>query len=73
MKLELKPIHENLPVLGDGRFKFADPPYQLITFLNQTLKDRGLVFGLRRVGEAEYRVSVYEVSAAGAPGGPAGE
>lgn len=59
---ELKPIHEGLVPLAEQRFAFADAPYKLITFLNQTLKGRGLIFGLRQAGPGLYSISVYDAS-----------
>lgn len=75
---ELKPIHEGLVPLAEQRFTFSEAPYQLVTFLNQTLKGRGLIFGLRRAAPGLYSISVYDASdqaraaaPSAAPGTPA--
>lgn len=59
---ELKPIHEGLVPLAEKRFAFSEAPYQLVTFLNQTLKGRGLIFGLRQAAPGLYNVSIYDVA-----------
>lgn len=65
--MELRPVHQPLPVLGEARLRFSEPPYELVTFLNQTLKRRGLIFGLRQVGANEYELRVYASDQAPAP------
>lgn len=57
--MEFHPIHSPLPVLGEARLRFSEPPYELVTFLNQTLKRRGLIFGLRQAGPSEFELRVY--------------
>ncbi|MDI3327304.1 MAG: YpmA family protein [Alicyclobacillaceae bacterium] len=49
-----------LEVLGVFRTEGFEDLYKLVDFLNRTLKDRGLVFGLAR-GEhsGEYVLTVY--------------
>ena len=50
--------HEKLRVLGQRRFN-GFTPYQVVTFLNQVLKERGLIFGLRQF-EGEFELTVYD-------------
>lgn len=69
---ELKPIHEGLVPLAEKQFRFNEAPYQLVTFLNQTLKGRGLIFGLRESAPGLYNISVYDATAQdGKPAAPA--
>jgi hypothetical protein len=35
--------------------------YQVVTFLNKSLRGRGLIFGLTRERESALRVTIYEV------------
>lgn len=58
---ELKPIHEGLIPLAEQRFTFTEAPYQLVTFLNRSLKMRGFIFGLRQIAPGEYSISVYDI------------
>lgn len=57
--MDLRADHGELPVLD--RFVFTEPmsPVRLVTFLNQTLKRRGYLFGLQKAAEG-YVLSVYE-------------
>lgn len=48
-----------LPVLGRGSFSLEGEVHQLVTFLNKTLKDRDLIFGLTR-SEGVYSLTVYD-------------
>ena len=50
--------HEKLVVLGQRRFT-AFTGYQVVTFLNQVLKERGLIFGLRQIGD-DFELTVYD-------------
>ena len=50
--------HDRLQVLGERLFE-AFEPGQVVTFLNQTLKTRGLIFGVRRVRDG-YELTVYD-------------
>lgn len=52
--------HEKLLVLGQRRFT-GFTAYQVVTFLNQVLKERGLIFGLRQVDE-DFELTVYDGS-----------
>ncbi len=53
--------HERLQVIGERLFD-AFQPGEVVTFLNQTLKNRGLIFGIRRVGDG-YVFVVYDADA----------
>lgn len=50
--------HAKLVVLGQRRFT-GFTAYQVVTFLNQTLKDRGFIFGFRQV-EGDFELTVYD-------------
>ncbi len=56
--LRLAADHGHLVALGQRRFS-GFTPYQVVTFLNQVLKDEGLVFGLRQFGE-DFELTVYD-------------
>ena len=47
-----------LQLLGSESFRTGEW-YRVVTFLNQCLKDRGLVFGLVRAGD-EYSIRIYQ-------------
>lgn len=47
-----------LPVLGARTLRLEGEVHKLVTFLNQTLKDRGLVFGISKHPEG-LRLTVY--------------
>lgn len=49
--------HDKLTVLGQRRFH-GFVAYQVVTFLNQLLKDHGIIFGLRETG-GEVELTVY--------------
>lgn len=53
-----------LTVLAAKNFRLSGEVHQLVTFLNQALKDRGLCFGLSKRDES-LQLTVYEVSSAG--------
>lgn len=50
---------ERLEVIGSETFGLQGDVHRLVTFLNQCLKDRELVFGLTRVDDGRYRLTVY--------------
>ncbi len=50
--------HDKLMVLGQRRFT-GFTGYQVVTFLNQILKERGLIFGLRQL-EDDYELTIYD-------------
>lgn len=45
--------------MGQRRFT-GFTPYQVVTFLNQVLKDEGFIFGLRQF-ETDYELTVYDI------------
>jgi len=51
--------HTKLPVLGEKSFRLKGETHQLVTFLNKTLKDRDLIFGLTLDG-LKYRIIIYD-------------
>lgn len=53
--------HEKLVTLGQRRFD-GFTPHQVVTFLNQVLKGRGLIFGIRQV-ENHYEMTIYDAEA----------
>lgn len=56
-----EPIHERLPLLGEYSFSSLEAPHRLVTFLNKTLKRRGIIFGLTQTASHEFRLSVYDL------------
>lgn len=48
-----------LVVLGQAAFMLEGEVHQLVTFLNKTLKDRDLIFGLTR-SEGVYSMTIYD-------------
>ncbi|AUW93680.1 MAG: hypothetical protein C7B44_03610 [Sulfobacillus thermosulfidooxidans] len=52
--------HEKLVALGQRRFN-GFTPYQVVTFLNQVLKERGVIFGLRQLGE-DNELTIYDIT-----------
>ena len=48
-----------LPLLGEMAFSDASDVARLVTFLNQTLKQHGFIFGLSKDGEG-YRLAIYQ-------------
>lgn len=55
------PIHESLPLLGEYTFSAVELPHRLITFLNKTLKRRGIIFGLTQIAPREFKLSIYDL------------
>lgn len=64
--MKVRADHDKLKLLGKRLFDRFEA-YQLVTFLNQTLKDKGIIFGVRLV-DGHYEISVYD--AAEEPHGP---
>lgn len=56
--MEVRADHERLKLLGKRLFDRFEP-YQVVTFLNQTAKDRGLIFGIRLI-DGHYELAVYD-------------
>ena len=52
--------HERLKLLGQKLFERFDAPH-VVTFLNQTLKERQIIFGVRLV-DGSYELSVYDAT-----------
>lgn len=50
---------DRLQHLASETFKLSGDVHRLITFLNQSLKRRGFIFGLTRSETGEFGVSVY--------------
>lgn len=57
--------HDKLVTLAQRRFD-GFTPYQVVTFLNQSLKGRGLIFGLRQF-DSEWELTVYDADAKSDP------
>ncbi len=51
---------KDIVVLAQDNFELEGEYYRLVTFLNQTLKDRGLIFGLAKQ-EERLSLKIYEV------------
>ncbi len=47
-----------LPLLGEMAFSASGDIARLVTFLNQTLKQHGFIFGLSKEGDG-YRLAIY--------------
>ncbi len=52
--------HEKLITLAQRRFD-GFTPYQVVTFLNQVLKERGFIFGLRQMA-SDYELTIYDMN-----------
>lgn len=57
--ISLAASHEKLVALGQRRFSGGFPPHQVVTFLNQVLRDRGLIAGIRQT-DGEYELTIYD-------------
>lgn len=54
-----KPLaREGLVRIASDTFDMSGDLHRLITFLNQSLKDQGIIFGLSKSG-AHYSISIY--------------
>lgn len=53
---------DGLQVLASGAFELQGDVYKLVTFLNQTLKEKGFVFGMSKHPEG-IQVTVYLANA----------
>ncbi|MHB1955892.1 MAG: DUF4264 family protein [Sulfobacillus sp.] len=53
--------HEKLITLAQRRFN-GFTPHQVVTFLNQVLKERGFIFGLRQL-DSDYELTIYDIRA----------
>ena len=51
--------HDKLITRGQRRFT-GFTPYQVVTFLNQVLKEEGFIFGLRQF-DTDYELTVYDI------------
>ncbi len=51
---------KDIVVLAQDNFDLDGEYYRLVTFLNQSLKDRGLIFGLTKQ-EERLSLKIYEV------------
>jgi hypothetical protein len=58
MAVTVRADHDRLKLLGKRLFARFEP-YEVVTFLNQTLKERGLIFGVRLV-DGHYELGVYD-------------
>lgn len=59
--MKLSAQHEKLTTLAQRRFA-GFTPHQVVTFLNQSLKERGLIFGLRQFDD-DWELTVYDADA----------
>ena len=59
--MKLKADHDHLPKLAETKVKLPEEAYQIVSLLNKTLKERGLVFGLAKDEEGYYRFNIYDV------------
>lgn len=51
-----------VPILGARTFRLEGDVYKLVTFLNQTLKGRGLIFGMSKHPEG-IQLTIYAADA----------
>jgi hypothetical protein len=51
--------HQKLTLLAQKRFE-GFTPHQVVTFLNQSLKNEGFIFGLRQFDQ-EWELVIYDV------------
>ncbi len=51
---------KDVVVVAQDSFELEGEHYRLVTFLNQSLKDRGLIFGLTKQDE-RLSLKIYEV------------
>lgn len=56
--MKLSAQHAKLTRLAQRRFD-GFRPHQVVTFLNQSLKEQGLIFGLRQFDD-EWELTVYD-------------
>ncbi|MDA8193342.1 MAG: DUF4264 family protein [Thermaerobacter sp.] len=61
--MKISANHDKLVLLGQHRFT-GFTPYQVVTFLNQVLKARGLIVGLRQV-DGDNELTIYDSEALG--------
>lgn len=54
-----EPVHEQLQVMASETLALQGDVHRLVTFLNQALKEHGFIFGLKRAGDDEYRLTIY--------------
>lgn len=59
-KMKIAADHQKLAILGQRRFR-GFTPHQVVTFLNQVLKERGVIFGLRQF-DGDYEVTIYDLN-----------
>jgi hypothetical protein len=50
--------HAKLTTIAQRRFRGLTP-HEIVTFLNQSLKQRGLIFGLRQFDD-EWELTIYD-------------
>ncbi|CAB1128746.1 protein of unknown function [Candidatus Hydrogenisulfobacillus filiaventi] len=62
--LQLAARHEKLMILGQRRFTNGFSAYQVVTFLNQVLKERGFIVGLRQIDE-DFELTIYDAARGG--------
>ena len=62
--MKIKPVHGELPLLARATAKLPEEMYRFVTLLNQELKERDLVFGLRLKDDGIYEFSIYDTSPA---------
>lgn len=50
----------SLTVVGSAEFELEGEYSRVVTFLNKTLKDKNLIFGLRRIAEGRFCLTIYQ-------------
>ncbi len=59
--MKVKPIHDDLPLVARIQVILPDQVHRMVSVLNQELKARGLIFGLRQTGDQQFEFSVYDL------------
>lgn len=52
--------HSQLDLLARRQFRNGDEMYKVVDFLNKTLKERDLIFGLTKDKEGTMTISIYQ-------------
>ncbi len=51
----------SIDLIAEEEFEAADNTHTIITFLNKSLKYKGFIFGMSKVGEGRIKITIYEV------------
>jgi len=59
--MKISAQHAKLVTIAQRRFE-GFTPSQVVTFLNQSLKERGLIFGIRQFND-DWEITIYDANA----------